>query len=209
MATAAALQLLSQPQKLVAPRTPKLYSLEQYLAREERSVTKNEFYNGIIKPMAGGKYRHNKIASNVLVELDLAVRGLKKYYEVINSDQKVYIIQANLALYPDALVICEKPEFWNGDTTLLVNPLLIVEIASKSTRSYDRGEKFLLYETLPTFKEYVLIEQNKQAVEVWFRQDEDTWKKSKTSGLETSILLRSLDVELALKDVYRGISFEN
>lgn len=189
------------------PPATKRYSLEAYLTREERSSRKHEFFNGIIQRMPGSKYRHNLIAANVLRLLGNAVQQLPKRYIVLNSDQKVYIPAENVALYPDALVICERPEFWNGREDLLTNPLLIVEIASRTTRDYDRGEKFLFYQRIPVFKEYVLIEQEKCMVETWYRQDVNTWRTAISDQLDNAIFLKSLDVSLDTGAIYQGVDF--
>ncbi len=190
-----------------ALKTPKMFTLGEYLAREEKAINKHEFYNGQIVRMPGGKFSHNEIASNMLNALRIAVKPLPKKYRVINSDQKIYIAAENKALYPDALVVCERPEFWEDREDLIVNPLLIVEVASKSTRMYDRGEKFMLYRSLPTFKEYVLIEQNLPSVEAWFKEKETTWDVLTETALNNAILLRSLGVSILLADIYENIEF--
>jgi Uma2 family endonuclease len=124
--------------------------------------------------MPGGKLRHNIIAQNCATAIKIAIKSKIEKYLVANSDQKIYIEELDKALYPDALVICKTPQYWKEREDLIVNHLVIVELASDSTRNFDRGDKFFLYETLPSFKEYVLIEQNKAEIEVWFRIDQDT-----------------------------------
>ena len=186
----------------------KIYTLEEYLLKEERSVSKNEFYNGQIIPMPGAKYIHNQIASNMVRFLGNLTENLDNTYCVLNSDQKIYIAAANTALYPDAIVIYEKPEFWQGRTDLITNPMVIVEVLSRSTRRYDQKDKFALYQLLPSFKEYITIEQHKPHVESWFRQDEETWKINRSTELIQSIPIRSLGVELMLSDIYKRIEFD-
>jgi Uma2 family endonuclease len=186
-------------------KTPKIYSLAEYLAKEEQSIHKHEFYNGQIIRMPGFKYKHNKICSNVIHFLTVGIDLLKTHYEVLTSDQKIYIPAENVSLYSDALVISEKPIFGEDREDLLLNPLVIVEVASKGTRGYDRGEKFMSYKNIPSFKEYVLIEQDKHRVETWFRQDAETWKVSVVEGLDASVSLRSIAVSLALKDIYKHL----
>lgn len=191
----------------IKPYYEKTYTLEEYLAFEERSPNKHEFDNGKLIPMAKAKAKHNQIAANLTGALKYAVRPLPKKYIVYNSDQKVYIEVENRGVYPDALVVCEKPEFWKGDEELIVNPLLVVEVASRSTRAYDRNGKFLLYQKLPSFMEYILVEQNRPAVESWFRIEDDTWKKITEMSLEKSIALRSLGVSIDLAEIYEYVDF--
>lgn len=195
-------------EKTVQNKSERIYTLHEYLEREETSVNKHEFHNGKIITMAGGKFKHNAIASNMLAALKYIVKPLPQKFWVINSDQKIYIESASKSVYPDTLVVCQEPEYWQGREDLIVNPLLIVEVLSKSTRTYDKGAKFLLYETLPSFTEYVLIEQKKPYVEAWFKQSPDNWHKIKETELDKSILLRSLGVSVPLADIYDNISFK-
>lgn len=188
--------------------TKKLYTLEEYLLREEISLTKNEYFNGKIIPMAGGKYNHNQIAAQISSALIVALKGLEKKYKVCNSDQKVYIASDNIGVYPDAIVICEKPEFWQGRKDLVTNPIVIVEVLSKSTAAYDKGGKFLLYQKLPSFKEYILIEQDFTYVESWCQIKENTWEKTFENKLDAQLEIRSLGISVSLSDIYDDVEFE-
>lgn len=193
--------------KLEKEKPVKIYTLQEYLARETQSPHKNEFFNGQISPMPVSKANHNEIAMNIGYSLKLAVKPLPTKYRFFNSDQKIYIEAENIAVYPDVLVICEQPQFWNKREDLIVNPLLIVEVLSRSTRKYDKGDKFMLYQLLPSFKEYVLIEQNKPCIESWYQQNDNTWNKLIANGLDSKIELRSLGVSIALEDIYENIAF--
>lgn len=189
------------------PRSNKIYTHEEYLRFEEKAKSKNEFYKGLIIPMAGAKLRHNQIATNITTAIKIAVRGLVHRYIVLNSDQKIRIEAEDTTVYPDALVICEKPEFWKGREDVIVNPFVIVEVLSKSTQNYDRGEKFMLYQRLPSLKEYVVVEQHTALVESWYQIEENTWQKTAAHGVESSLSLRSLGITLLLEDVYEHITF--
>lgn len=191
---------------LTADRT---YTLDEYLAREIRSFSKHEFYNGKIIRIAGAKARHNQIAANLTGALKYALRPLPRKYIVYNSDQKIYIESENVGVYPDALVVCEEPQFWNGREDLIVNPLLVVEVLSRSTASFDKSGKFLLYEQLPSFREYALVEQNYPRVESWFQSTEHSWDKTVQTDVAGSIELRSIGVSITLSEIYEHISFLN
>ena len=205
--TAAIAKVEKNKNGLIKSLHERTYSLEAYLAFEERSPHKHEFDNGKLIPMAKAKAKHNQIAANLTGALKYAVRPLPKRYIVYNSDQKVYIEVENRGVYPDALVVCEKPEFWRGDEELIVNPLLVVEVASRSTRAYDRNGKFLLYQKLPSFMEYILVEQNRPSVESWFRTEPDTWVKKMETSLEKAIVFRSLGVSVDLAEIYEYVDF--
>ncbi|RYF46090.1 MAG: Uma2 family endonuclease [Cytophagaceae bacterium] len=185
----------------------KTYTLNDYLLRESRSRNKHEFYNGKIIRMAGAKARYNQIAANLIGSLKYALRPLARRFIVYNSDQKIYIESENVGVYPDALVICDEPQFWQGREDLIVNPLLVVEVLSRSTASFDRSGKFLLYEQIPSFQEYVLVEQNYARVESWFRTSEHSWDKTVQTDLNSTIQLRSAGVSLPLAEIYEHVRF--
>lgn len=189
------------------PRSNKIYTHEEYLRIEERAKNKNEFYKGLIIPMAGAKATHNEISANIVATLKAAVRPLPKTYRIYTSDQKIRIEAEDTTVYPDALVICEKPEFWKGREDVIVNPFVIVEVLSKSTQNYDRGEKFMLYQRLPSLKEYIVVEQHIPLVESWYQLEENTWQKTTAHGTESILQLRSLGISLHLDEVYEHIDF--
>lgn len=189
------------------PRSNKLYTHDEYLRIEEKAKSKNEFYKGLIIPMAGATLLHNQISTNITTALKIAVRGLKQKYLVLNSDQKIRIDSEDTTVYPDALVICEKPEFWKGREDIIINPYVIVEVLSKSTQNYDRGEKFMLYQRLPSLKEYIVVEQHTPLVESWYQLEENTWQKTAAQGMDGLLSVRSLGVTLRLDEVYEHIDF--
>jgi len=99
-------------------------------------------------------------------------------------------------------VVCGQPQFADEQRDTLLNPTLIVEVLSESTKDYDRGEKFEHYRTLASFSEYVLIAQDRYHVEHFVRQPDNRWLLSETNRLEDTIHLSSLDCNLALTEVY-------
>lgn len=115
------------------------YTLEEYFELQNNTQEKLEFYNGKIKQVPGGSINHNKIAIRVATELSIALDQKKKEYTVFGSDQRIHIEAFSCYVYPDAVVICETIETTIGPS--ITNPLLIVEVLSKSTHSHDRGPK--------------------------------------------------------------------
>jgi Uma2 family endonuclease len=192
----------------IAKNFEKEYSLAEYLAREEKSVHKHEFYNGKIVKMAGGKYGHNLVASNVISELRMRLKGSSRPLRVLNSDQRIYIPTNNFGVYPDALVVCEPPVFWENREDLITNPLLIVEVLSRSTAEFDRTGKFFLYQELASFQEYVLIDPREMIVESWFKAGATTWDKIQCTDKQQSIELRAIGVTLPLSEIYDGVVFQ-
>lgn len=110
----------------------------------------------------------------------------------------------------------EKHEFINGNIEyydnrkdVILNPLLIVAVLSPGTEKYDRGTKFDEYKTIPSFKEYVLISQKMPYVSTYFKEDTELWRIKTTMNKEATVYLRSIDLEISLKDIYDGLQFED
>jgi Uma2 family endonuclease len=188
-------------------REPKLYTFEEYLRREEKAVEKHEFYNGKIIKMPGGTFNHSRVSANALTALRVSIRPLPKQFSVHTSDLKIYIEPSDIGVYPDAFVICQEPMFWKNRQDVIVNPLLIVEVLSPSTQSYDRLGKFELYKLLPSFQEYVLINADKHAVETRFREEPDLWRIKTETDINHLVPLRSLGVSISMADIYEDIVF--
>jgi Uma2 family endonuclease len=181
------------------------YSVEEYLAMEKYAAYKNEYHDGYIYPMPGGTYNHNLIASNIIRIIGNLVEDLPEVYHVLNSDMKVHIPEDGSFVYPDALVICDKPQFYKGHKDVIINPLVIVEVLSSSTESYDRSGKFDKYSSIDSFKEYILIKQDRHQVVSFFREETDLWRKSVYRGLEAELFIKALQIDVELKQIYRGV----
>ncbi len=187
-----------------APR--EYLSPEEYLALERRAETKHEYVDGVLLAMVGGTPTHSQIAMNAGVALAIQLRG--RPCIVYNSDLKVGIAKLRAYAYPDVTVVCETPQIADGERDVLLNPLLIVEVLSPSTEQYDRTGKFLRYQRIPGFAEYLLIAQDRPLVELCSRQEDGMWEWVAVEGLEATITIPSLDCTLALADIYNNVQFD-
>ncbi len=184
------------------------YTLEEYLVMEEAAEYKSEYHGGKIVAMAGGSFDHNTIGQNAGSAISNQLRAKNKSCRVANSDQKIYIDNYDKGVYPDVSVFCDKPQFHKGRKDIITNPILVVEVLSPSTEGYDRGAKFTQYRSIPSFKEYVLIAQDKAWVESFYKVEEDVWRISNAEGLDSKIQLFSLGIEITLADIYHLVDFE-
>jgi len=184
------------------------FTFEEYLVKEEAAEYKSEYHAGKIVAMAGGSFDHNTIGQNAGNAISNQLKAKKKKCRVANSDQKVFIESYEQGIYPDVSVFCEKPKFHKNRKDILTNPILVVEVLSPSTEDYDRGKKFTQYRSLSSFKEYVLITQDEAKIESWYKQEENVWRISNAKGLDSSIYLYSLDIEVKLSDIYYLVDFE-
>jgi Uma2 family endonuclease len=138
------------------------YTPQEYLAREDAADSKSEYSNGEIVPI-GGTTNHNRISLNLAGSMNLAFAQID--YEVFMADVKLWVPERNAYTYPDVMVVAGAVEYQDVRSDIICNPSVIVEVLSKSTEDYDRREKFSLYRTLPSFQEYVLIDQTRIQVE--------------------------------------------
>lgn len=120
---------------------------------------------------------------------------------------KILIPAWQHVVYPDAVVIARAPEFYEDRKDVILNPLLIVEVLSAGTESYDRGTKFEKYQSIPSFSEYVLVRQDKAEVLTYYREEPDTWKMTNISDLDSLINLPSVAAVLEMSRIYKGIEF--
>lgn len=201
-----AITFLEKSDQSIRP-APKVYTLWEYLAREERAKEKHEFYNGIIVKMANAKFNHNLISLNTAYSLKIAVKGLSEKFIVLGDNQKVYIEAENVAVYPYALVISEKPIFYQNREDILLNPVVIVEVLSRRTSLYDKTAKFDLYKSIPSFKEYVLIDPKKMSVETRYREEIDLWRITSHNAESQKLNLKSLGITLEMNDIYENVVF--
>ncbi|MFM2060830.1 MAG: hypothetical protein RLZZ507_500 [Cyanobacteriota bacterium] len=181
------------------------YTPEEYLELEEKSEYKNEYRDGEIIPMTGGTTNHNKLALNLATSLNLALNDLD--YEVYIGDVKLWIPRYQEFTYPDVMVIEGEPIYYSTNTTIVTNPLLIAEILSKSTKDYDRGDKFLYYRSIPEFKEYILIDQTQHYVMQYVKNNENQWLLTEYETEDAILKLSSINLQLPLKKLYKKVNF--
>lgn len=183
------------------------FTVEDYLRIERGSTDKHEFRDGEVVSMAGGTVAHSRIMANGIAALWNRLKGGPR--APFDSNLRVRISRGTLYSYPDVTVICGNPELDPDDKQgeTVTNPRLVVEVLSPSTESYDRRTKFDRYRQLESFREYVLVSQDTPRVETFFRRDDGTWVFAVAAGLDGTIRLASLDVELPLSEVYAAVEF--
>lgn len=181
------------------------YTVEDYFFVDVGSPIRHEYYDGEIFAMSGGTRAHARIALNVASALDDALSDTP--CEPYHSDMRLRT-PSGLYTYPDVSVVCGEPELiGKEEETTLLNPTLLVEVLSDSTRAYNRGQKFEMYRSIASLREYVLIEQKRPWVELRRRTREDTWTASTVESLDQSVHLASINVDLPLARIYRRVRF--
>jgi Uma2 family endonuclease len=179
------------------------FTIAEYLEFEEASEQKHEYYQGEIFAISGAKLPHNIISVNLIVELGRLLKG--KSCQPFNSDQRVYIPQNSLFTYPDISIVCGKPETFHNDEFNLLNPAVIIEVLSPSTKSYDRGEKFKLYRDILFLKEYILIDSESIAAEVFRLNENNHWELEEYKSSSDTLVLKTIGGSISLTEIYEGV----
>lgn len=177
---------------------------DEYLAFDAASPDKHQFYNGEIFTMAGGSFNHAQIAGNVYNSL--RQNNSKKPCQPMNSDMRVST-PSGLDTYPDVSVYCDEPDLGDNNHTLL-NPVLIIEVLSPSTRNYDQGEKFLHYRSIESLQDYLLIDSESIHVEHYERKGKHEWLLREYQEATDTITLSSIDQTLDLATLYANTVFK-
>lgn len=183
------------------------YSIEEYLEMEANSLEKLEYHEGEVFAMAGGTLNHSLLSNNIGGSLRQAIKTKGKSCRTYNSDAKIAVSDEKF-VYSDTFVVCGKTETFPEMLQAVKNPILIVEVLSDSTALYDRQGKFQAYQTITSFKEYILVSQNEILVEVFYKPENAVfWQYRSYSKLEDVIELKSVEVEISLNDIY--LDWEN
>lgn len=183
---------------------PQSYTVAEYFELEAAAPTRHEYHAGELMLMAGGTPNHNQIISNLNAVMNFGLR--RQPYRTYASDQRLWLPEVAVGTYPDFMVVAEPLEFYEERQDTLMNALLIAEVLSKSTRNYDKGDKFAAYRTLPLFREYLILEQTIPYIEHYIKTEEG-WLLKEYGGLDAEVELRSLDIVLALADLYDKVDW--
>jgi Uma2 family endonuclease len=175
------------------------FTEEQYLEIERRAETKSEFHDGQMFAMAGGSPNHSLLAARIGALLD---RQVPPECRIFNADLRIKVVSAGLYTYADCSVVCGELQFSGDQRDGVLNPLLIVEVLSPSTEGYDRGKKFELYRTIESFREYLIVHQDRRHVEHYSKQEDGSWLLREHSGMEGSVVVARLSVRISLADLY-------
>lgn len=177
---------------------PKPWTVDEFIAWERLQPERYEYVDGIVRMMVGGSHAHSALKLNIAILLKRAVSG--SGCTVFPEGPKIRTSQATM--YPDALVVC-RPIDWHQPDDMFDDATVIAEVLSKSTADYDRGAKWLLYQTLPSLKHYILISQDERRVDLFSRQG-NAWLQTTATGSDT-LALEHVPVALPLDDLYESI----
>ncbi|HEX5150760.1 MAG TPA: Uma2 family endonuclease [Parafilimonas sp.] len=177
-------------------------TVEEYLKLESAAEQKHEYYNGEIFAMAGAGPRHNIIFKNLYGELAYKLKG--NPCQPYGSDLRIHIPENTLFTYPDISIICRDIVNPGDDDDTVIQPSVLIEILSPSTRDYDRGTKFKLYRDIPSLKEYVLVDSEAVNIEVFRINEDGHWLLEEYKKPDEFLIINAVDFQLTVGEIYQG-----
>ncbi|MBK1732934.1 Uma2 family endonuclease [Thiococcus pfennigii] len=183
------------------------YSFEDYLTVEREACDeRHEYLAGQVFAMTGASYSHNLIVMNLAAELRQRLKTGP--CAVLANDMRLRIEAADACVYPDVVVLCDAPTFHDGRRDVLTRATWVAEVLSPSTEGYDRGGKFALYRRLPSLRQYVLVAQDRLAVDVFTRQADGRWILDAHTDPHADVPFESLGCTLRLGEIYDKVAGE-
>lgn len=182
------------------------FTIEKYLEYERDSEERHEFLDGAVYAMAGESPRHSTICFNLsgITYTKLRTGKCRGY----SPNMKVATNSKGLFSYPDLAIVCGEPKYHDKKGDVLLNPSVIFEVLSPSTENYDRGEKLLRYtNNIDSLTDYILIAQDKPAIEHFSKQSDGSWTKNEIEGINSRFYLPAIEAEISLAELYENVSF--
>jgi Uma2 family endonuclease len=182
------------------------YSLEEYLKLDRDSEARLEYWDGEIFDMSGSSPQHDQLEGNLHFNLRAKLQG--KGCRVFLANTRLKVPSAPPYRYSDISALCGQPQFETiGGVEVLTNPTIIIEVLSKSTEGYDRGDKFTHYQSIPSFQEYLLVAQHRPHVTHLVKQADGSWSQREYNELGAIVKLVSLACEISLSEIYEAVNF--
>lgn len=179
---------------------------QQYLEIERAAEFRSEYLDGTMYAMAGASRSHGRIVGNAFALLHQQLEG--RDCEPAVADQRLAIPSHHLITYPDVFVTCGPDQYFDDRKDTLADATLIIEVLSVSTKNDERRKKFFFYRSLPSFREYLLIAQDRVLVDHHIRQSDGSWLMREYTSLSDEIGLTSIACRLRLDAVYARVEFE-
>jgi Uma2 family endonuclease len=186
--------MASQPLPFLTP--------DQYLAIDRAAEFRSEYLDGEMFAMAGSLEDHSRVVGNLAAALRSQLRGRCRYFA---TDSRLFVPATGLYAYPDLMVICGQIAYAGDRQDIFTNPQLIIEVLSRGTATYDRGNKAVHYRSIPTLTDYLTVSPREVRVEQWTRRPEGAWLLRTFTSVEDILTVDSIGVEIRLADAYEDV----
>jgi len=177
-------------------------SPDEYLEMERASGEKHEYYDGHVVTLSGASKEHNFINANLIIEIGLFLKGHK--CKILPSDMRVSTPSRDAYIYPDASIVCSELELEDNKFDTLLNPCVVFEILSPSTKKNDAGYKLLWYQHIASLKQYIMIDCKKRFVQSVIKQADEAWRFEDITDPAGKLNIPTIDFSILLDDIYRN-----
>ncbi len=177
-------------------------SPEEYLELERASESRHEYFEGGISAMSGASLPHNRIDVNLIVAIGNFLKN--KNCSILPSLMRVSTPSRDSYMYPDATVVCGEPQLEDDKFDTLKNPVVIFEILSPSTRSYDENKKFFFYRQIRSLLEYIMIDSQKKTIRAGQKQPDGSWKFEDIDSTKSHLTIQAIQYDIPLAEIYHG-----
>lgn len=190
-----------------APKYFPKMSPSEFLEWERKEEFKHEYVDGEVLAMSGASINHNRVSSNIHGRIWNFLQD--KPCEIFSADLRIAVKAKNSFFYPDVIIAYEELEFDEDSIKDTVkNPTVIFEVLSTSTENYDMGKKMMFYMQIESLKQYIMVDSKKFHISVITRRNEErTWKFDEFTGIDEKIFIESINFEISLFDLYKGVKF--
>ncbi|MCX6603978.1 MAG: Uma2 family endonuclease [Acidobacteria bacterium] len=179
-----------------------MISPAEYIKLEEDTGERFEYLNGEVFAMSVGAFPHNQITAR------LVQRIWFPGCETLGSSQRIVVLETGLETYPDVSVFRGEALLAGTLGMALANPVVLIEVFSRSTEAYDRGQKFAHYRRIASLQEYVLVAQDEVRVECFRRGEKGTWVLTECTEASAALSLESLSISIPVSAIYDGVKLE-
>lgn len=191
-----------------AAQSQRNYSIEEWLRLEKESNTRHEFHDGEVYAMSGGTYNHGTLVDNAQFAVRSHFDRGNKNCRAFSSEFKLQIEKSKRYVYPDTLAVCGDVERSDNIPGAILNPIVVVEVLSKSSENYDMGKKYYWYSKLPSVQEYLMVVQDEPRAILRRRHGTaDIFQHIEVVGLEATIELQSIGLQLPMQTLYRYVDW--
>ncbi len=173
----------------------------EYLLAERAAVEKHEYFDGQVLAMSGASMNHNDIVANLIIHIGSRLQD--KNCKILPGDMRVSTPEHDAYMYPDASIVCGEPQLEDDVFDTLLNPVVIFEILSPSTRSIDKGRKLFFYQRITSLQEYIMIDSRKRFIQLARKDAGGKWVFEELNEATTSLFLQTIQFNLPLDDIYQ------
>lgn len=186
-------------------------TFEEYLELAEICPYNLDYINGEIVSMSKASLPHESLVARLATILNILFDDDDER-QIFSSNIVIQIVASGNAYNADVSIVRGEPDYFRLPSGLLstsdiTNPELVIEVLSKSTMSYDLGDKLDDYQQIPSLQQVLFVNQQKTHVISFVRSEQpDVWLNTRFHALTDAVVV--LDKPVLLSTIYRKVKFD-